>query len=610
MDDAAADAGGAQDGGAHGLGAGLELGRQPRLAGDGERAVNGKLHASLPGRQFEVLHQYAEPGFIAGGQEARQQCFGDHRVTHGDRQRRRAHLGALPADRHEPDLAVEVGQVERDGDGAVRAGLDRRGEQGDGLLRDLGQRAAAVVAALAQRGQIAVGGRDQTAPIVADVDAEQAAAEIVVGRVGRLEAGQAKDALVDGGQGQPGAGLGLDRDLDRGPGAQRAGVADGERQAADAGVDGGPGKADGAGGLGGLAAAEDVDGEIGAGSPGGVGREFDGGAAFRHVEGAEALDAVGERQQGGVAGERGGDVEMDGLARLVVLFVGRDIDLVGRVRAVGRHPAGAEMDRTSGQAAFLKHLKPVAPEVEPLREVQCALWRDCDVLRRDRLVAVDGLVAGERAAHDQAPVRPLAHQAQLGRHADALAVAVHGGDVEPGFAARVDGAFEARLDADEPGHRADRDRDLGVAGAAGGVVDADIDLGADRGRAVGGGFQQDRERRLTLLVGIRQCDLERIRRELLIVEADPVAGQRSGRGRVLGQMQAGRTGQIDGGRAVEEAGGDRQRVGLARDDRPGGRGIDGHPVRHESVDLEGGVTDRRPLGVGEDVDRPHAGRRR
>ena len=76
-------------------------------------------------------------------------------------------------------------------------------------LRDLGQRAAALVAALAQHGRVAVGGRDQPSPIVADVEAELPPAEEVLHRVGRLEVGQPQHALIDGGQGHPGAGFGL-----------------------------------------------------------------------------------------------------------------------------------------------------------------------------------------------------------------------------------------------------------------------------------------------------------------------------------------------------------------------------------------------------------------
>ena len=168
--------------------------------------------ACSPAREFQVLQQQRQPRLVAGRQEPRQQRFGDQRVTHVDVGRGGAQAGAEPGHRHQPHLAVEVGHIERELGDAVGARLHRRDEQRDGLLGDVGQHEAALVAALAKRGRGTVGRRDQPAPVVADIEAQLAPAEEVVGRIGRDEAGQAQDALVHRREADPGAGRGADAD--------------------------------------------------------------------------------------------------------------------------------------------------------------------------------------------------------------------------------------------------------------------------------------------------------------------------------------------------------------------------------------------------------------
>ena len=77
MDDAAADAGGAERGGADHLGARVKGSGQAGVAGDGERAVDGELDGGRSGGELDVLHQDAEAGFVAGGEEAGEERFGD-----------------------------------------------------------------------------------------------------------------------------------------------------------------------------------------------------------------------------------------------------------------------------------------------------------------------------------------------------------------------------------------------------------------------------------------------------------------------------------------------------------------------------------------------------
>ena len=73
-------------------------------------------------------------------------------------------------------------------------------------------------------------------------------------------------------------------------------------------------------------------------------------------------------------------------------------------------------------------------------------------------------------------------------------------------------------------------------------------------------------------------------------------------------MQGGGARQVYRGGTVEEAGGDRQRIGLADGDGAGRARIDGHAVGDERIHLEGGMADGCALWIGQDVDRPHTGR--
>ena len=103
--------------------------------------------------------------------------------------------------RHQPELADEVGDLERDLGLAVAVELHRPAEQRDGARRhDVEAADVAGIAADADAAEIVGAGFQQAAVVVAHGDAEAALAEVVVGGIGRLEARQLQDALVDRGQ--------------------------------------------------------------------------------------------------------------------------------------------------------------------------------------------------------------------------------------------------------------------------------------------------------------------------------------------------------------------------------------------------------------------------
>ena len=77
----------------------------------------------------------------------------------------------------------------------------------------------------------------------------------------------------------------------------------------------------------------------------------------------------------------------------------------------------------------------------------------------------------------------------------------------------------------------------------------------------------DGQRRMALRVGVRHRQVLGIGRVGLVDQADAIAGQRRERRRIDHQPHLRLAGQAGGGRAIQEARGDRQRIGLAGDDR-------------------------------------------
>ncbi len=150
---------------------------------DQHRPRGGERHVIGAGRAVGVVHQQGQRGLVAGRQEARQHHVGDHGIAHDQLGIGLADRGGAERDRHQAQLALEIGHVERHRRGAVGGQLDDSREQRDRFGRHHRQAAAAdAVAALAQPADRAVA-VEQPAVIVADLDAEPALAEIeCVGR--------------------------------------------------------------------------------------------------------------------------------------------------------------------------------------------------------------------------------------------------------------------------------------------------------------------------------------------------------------------------------------------------------------------------------------------
>ena len=132
-------------------GALCQRGGEPCFALDAQRPINRNGRRLLAFRQFQVVQQHGQPSLVAGRQEPWQQRFGDQRIAHGDVACRGTQAGPQPGDRHQPHLAIEVRQFEREFGDPIRACLPGPHEQGDRLLRDVRQRETALVAALPQQ---------------------------------------------------------------------------------------------------------------------------------------------------------------------------------------------------------------------------------------------------------------------------------------------------------------------------------------------------------------------------------------------------------------------------------------------------------------------------
>ena len=429
-------------------------------------------------------------------------------------------------------------------------------------------------------------------------------------RTGRDEAGQAQHALIHRGEADPGAGGRADGDGDA---ATRSGTVrggDGDGEGARRRVDADPGEPDGARRAVPGTGTEHVHRHVRARSPGRIDRHVHIRAARRDLDGVQAVHAVAGRQHGRVPGERRHDADPRRAAWRVLALSGGHVHLVGRVRAVGRDPPGAEADGGGGEAVALHHLEPVAAEIEPLGKAERPPGGDGDVGGFQRLIAEHGLIPGQLPAHHQPPVRPLPHQAEPGGHRRAHAIRVHRRDLEHRLAARIDGVREPRADADLVAGRAHRDARMGVAGAARWVIHRNVQLGAHGVGGVWGGLDEQRQGGPALRIGGRQLDLQAVRRELLALQPDPVSGKSGRRGGVPHQLHRGFAAEVGRRGAIQETRGDRHRIGPARLDRAGRGQLHGHSVRHEGVHAELGPADGRLLRVRQHLHRPGPGRRR
>ena len=249
----------------------------------------------VAGQAVRVVQGDGELSGVAGGEEAGHGDVLDHRVSDDHGGLRGADLGGVVADGHQAQLAFEVGDLDRDVGGAVRADGDRAGEQGDDLGALHGKAGAAGLAAIAAFVDVAGIGAavEEVAVIVADVQAEVELAVEERERVRRGVAGELQDAFVDRRQSDVGrvplreAGE-FYRDGDGLAGGDLGGGVDGDGQMMGGGVDADPGDAERAHGVERAALAEGTDhgdDDIGAGAPLRVGGDVDGGTFLRDVHG-------------------------------------------------------------------------------------------------------------------------------------------------------------------------------------------------------------------------------------------------------------------------------------------------------------------------------------
>src|SRR5262249_25090995 len=131
--------------------------------------------------------------------EARQGKLGHYGVAHHHAELGGADLRPVPRDRHQPQPAVIVGHVERDGGATLPVELDDAGEERDQLY--LRRRAAPAepgfVAASAELAAAASSAIDELAIEIAELEAEAALAEEPGLRRRRSKIGELEHALVD-----------------------------------------------------------------------------------------------------------------------------------------------------------------------------------------------------------------------------------------------------------------------------------------------------------------------------------------------------------------------------------------------------------------------------
>jgi hypothetical protein len=122
------------------------------------------------------------PALVIGRQEARQHYVAHHGIAHREMSLGVAQLVLIEGHRHQPELALEIGDLQWHARMALGVRLHEAGEEGHRPRRHHRQcRAADAVAALADRADVAFA-LDEAAVIVADVHRQPPLAEIELGR--------------------------------------------------------------------------------------------------------------------------------------------------------------------------------------------------------------------------------------------------------------------------------------------------------------------------------------------------------------------------------------------------------------------------------------------
>jgi len=197
----------------------LAAGQPPRL---GDRAIERYRAARLYGQAVvaggavDVVQRQRQAAAVVGREEARQHGVGGDGVAHEHPLVGRADARPGVGHGHDPQLADEVGHLQRDPRLALVVELHRAAEQRHGAGRhDVEPADLAGVAADPDAAEIVGPGLEQAAVVVAHLEAEPPLAEVVRGRVGGAEACQLQDALVDRCHRHPGFLAAEVADLDR-----------------------------------------------------------------------------------------------------------------------------------------------------------------------------------------------------------------------------------------------------------------------------------------------------------------------------------------------------------------------------------------------------------
>ena len=449
----------------------------------------------LAGAALDIVQVQRRADTVAGRQEARQHQIGHHRITHDQHAVGMAQFVGAPGHRHQAQRAIKIRHIKSDIGHPAGAHLHDAAEQRHGALGHHGKRTAAkAVAALLQRTDRALFDADQAAIVIAHQHAQAALAEIIFGRVRRLEVGKLQDALVHRSQCHIHIFAALPGDLHRQGhlGARADLVATAHREAQGAGriVHPQPGDTDAADGLAAFHARQRAivgHQHISAGAPFGIHRNVHGGTAGRRINGAgrEHLVAGDHHQRLAVA--VGLDAHMCHLARRIGGFVGGDRNAVGPVAGAAGRPAGIEAERR-GRAGFgIGDGQPISAIGQRLLHFGRAIRADGETARGDQPVAGGGLVFPFAVGLKPLIGGVLAHPAGgQATQRDALAVGVQRDDLKAGT--RILGhlaAVEIRADAD--GDVMGANGNLGglVGGAPARFVDGDAHHGLQRKRRIG-----------------------------------------------------------------------------------------------------------------------------
>ncbi len=340
-------------------------------------AASADLGAISSGLAGHVVELQRRLGVVAGGEEARQAEFGNHRLAHGHVRGPGADGLVGPGDGHQPELAVEVAGGQADGRLAVGVGVDHAGPQGDGLGRHHREASAAeLVAAEADRPRRAEVGVEQAAIVVAIAQPQGPLAEVPGDRVGILLVGQAQHALIDRRQGHVRL-LARTQALDR-EGHDHRGLAvqhlrrvHGHRQLPARRLQRHIGDTQRPARLGTghrVARLHHRDHDVGPRAPVGVGRELHRGPVLRHGDLFGGDQTVAGDGDLGLAGEGRLDAHLDLIAGAIAGAQGRDPRGVRRLDPVGGFaPAGRLADHGPGAAAHrvLQLQAVVAPAEAP-----------------------------------------------------------------------------------------------------------------------------------------------------------------------------------------------------------------------------------------------------